>query len=137
LIVKRYLRKGDAYVHADLHGAATCVVKNPQPERPIPALTLAEAGSMTVCRSSAWNAKVLCRAPSGKAGEGADWRWPLAHVLVASDDSDPDLSMVGAPRAGFQDGTVGGVSGDRLFHDTWEEEFSPSLTAHHGPRLHV
>lgn len=57
LIVKRYLRKGDAYVHADLHGAATCVVKNSHPDKPLPALTLTEAGAMTVCRSSAWNAK--------------------------------------------------------------------------------
>jgi predicted ribosome quality control (RQC) complex YloA/Tae2 family protein len=29
LLVKRYLRKGDAYVHADIHGASTCIVKNP------------------------------------------------------------------------------------------------------------
>ena len=35
LLVKRYLRKGDAYVHADIHGASTCVVRNPSPGRPL------------------------------------------------------------------------------------------------------
>ena len=30
LIVKKYLRKGDAYVHADLHGASSCVLRNPR-----------------------------------------------------------------------------------------------------------
>lgn len=30
LIVKRYLRKNDIYVHADLHGASSCVVLNPK-----------------------------------------------------------------------------------------------------------
>ncbi|KAL7689015.1 putative NFACT, RNA-binding domain-containing protein [Plasmopara halstedii] len=28
LLVKRYLRNGDIFVHADLHGAATCIVRN-------------------------------------------------------------------------------------------------------------
>ena len=56
LLVKRYLKRGDAYVHADLHGAASCVVKNPQrnSSAPIPARSLAQAGAMTVCRSAAW-----------------------------------------------------------------------------------
>ena len=26
-LVKRYLRQGDIYVHADLHGAASCIVR--------------------------------------------------------------------------------------------------------------
>ena len=29
IIYKRYLKSGDLYVHADLHGASSCVVKNP------------------------------------------------------------------------------------------------------------
>ena len=28
MLVKRYLRKGDVYVHADLHGAPSVIVKN-------------------------------------------------------------------------------------------------------------
>lgn len=34
LLVKRYLRKGDVYVHAELHGASTTVVKNHNPDMP-------------------------------------------------------------------------------------------------------
>ena len=61
MLVKRYLRKGDVYVHADLHGAATIVVKNPSSE-PISPITLAQAGAMAVCQSSAWDAKVVTSA---------------------------------------------------------------------------
>eukprot|EP01102_Stenamoeba_stenopodia_P015841 TRINITY_DN546_c0_g1_i1.p1 TRINITY_DN546_c0_g1~~TRINITY_DN546_c0_g1_i1.p1 ORF type:complete len:1148 (-),score=396.63 TRINITY_DN546_c0_g1_i1:62-3505(-) len=62
LIVKRYLKKGDIYVHADLHGAPSCVVKNPDPLKPIPPSTLLQAGCLTVCRSAAWSSKVVTSA---------------------------------------------------------------------------
>ncbi|GLE03101.1 hypothetical protein PINS_up011980 [Pythium insidiosum] len=74
LLVKRYLRKGDVYVHADLHGAATCIVRNranphaaanaSDAERfpPIPVATLEQAGCMSVCRSNAWTNQVIAGA---------------------------------------------------------------------------
>lgn len=69
LLVKRYLRKGDVYVHADLHGAATCVVRNrvpsgdkKSPPPPIPVATLEQAGCMSVCRSNAWTSQVIAGA---------------------------------------------------------------------------
>ncbi|KAK1158708.1 hypothetical protein AOXY_G22440 [Acipenser oxyrinchus oxyrinchus] len=61
MIVKRYLRAGDIYVHADLHGATSCVIKNHSGE-PIPPRTLTEAGTMAVCYSAAWDAKVITSA---------------------------------------------------------------------------
>ncbi|KAG7466460.1 hypothetical protein MATL_G00165000 [Megalops atlanticus] len=61
MIVKRYLRTGDIYVHADLHGATSCVIKNPTGE-PVPPRTLTEAGTMAVCYSAAWDAKVITSA---------------------------------------------------------------------------
>ncbi|NXY62485.1 NEMF factor, partial [Callaeas wilsoni] len=61
LIVKRYLRAGDIYVHADLHGATSCVIKNPSGE-PIPPRTLTEAGTMALCYSAAWDARVVTSA---------------------------------------------------------------------------
>ncbi|XP_068110271.1 ribosome quality control complex subunit NEMF [Hyperolius riggenbachi] len=61
MIVKRYLRAGDIYVHADLHGATSCVIKNPTGE-PIPPRTLTEAGTMAVCYSAAWDARVITSA---------------------------------------------------------------------------
>jgi predicted ribosome quality control (RQC) complex YloA/Tae2 family protein len=62
LLVKRYMRRGDIYVHADVHGASTCIVKNPTPDVPVPPLSLQEAGMMTVCRSAAWDNKIVTNA---------------------------------------------------------------------------
>ncbi|KAK1596931.1 uncharacterized protein LY79DRAFT_625990 [Colletotrichum navitas] len=66
MLYKRYLRKGDVYVHADMHGAATVIIKNSPstPDAPIPPSTLAQAGTLAVCSSSAWDSK---------AGMGAWW----------------------------------------------------------------
>ena len=59
LLVRRYMKKGDAYVHAEVHGAASCIVKSKtQMEQELPVDTLAQAGMMTTCRSNAWNAKI-------------------------------------------------------------------------------
>ncbi|XP_075782261.1 ribosome quality control complex subunit NEMF isoform X1 [Pelodiscus sinensis] len=61
MIVKRYLKSGDVYVHADLHGATSCVIKNPSGE-PIPPRTLTEAGTMALCYSAAWDARIITSA---------------------------------------------------------------------------
>ncbi|XP_049755395.1 ribosome quality control complex subunit NEMF isoform X2 [Elephas maximus indicus] len=61
IIVKRYLTAGDIYVHADLHGATSCVIKNPTGE-PVPPRTLTEAGTMALCYSAAWDARVITSA---------------------------------------------------------------------------
>ncbi|KAI0871106.1 hypothetical protein GGS24DRAFT_504117 [Hypoxylon argillaceum] len=59
LLYRRYLKKGDIYVHADLHGAASVIIKNnpSTPDAPIPPSTLSQAGSLAVCSSSAWDSK--------------------------------------------------------------------------------
>lgn len=57
LLVKRYMKNNDIYVHADLHGASTVIIKNEFPQ-PVPPKTLTEAGSMAVCYSSAWDSKI-------------------------------------------------------------------------------
>ena len=63
LIVKRYLKPKDVYVHADIHGATSCVVKHLGGDAgEIPPLTLAQAGQMTVCRSSAWDSHMVTSA---------------------------------------------------------------------------
>lgn len=78
---------GDIYVHADIHGATSCVIKNPSGKSfvlsyprfletrfhsfllpvppagdPIPPRTLTEAGTMAVCYSAAWEAKIVTSA---------------------------------------------------------------------------
>jgi hypothetical protein len=64
ILYKKYLRKGDVYVHADLHGAGTIVIKNNQasPDAPIPPSTLSQAGTLAVCSSSAWDSKAVMAA---------------------------------------------------------------------------
>lgn len=57
LLVKKYLGPNDVYVHADVHGASSVIVKN-NSDKPIPPLSLSQAGVMTLCRSSAWKDKV-------------------------------------------------------------------------------
>ncbi|KAL6421898.1 hypothetical protein ACFW04_010798 [Cataglyphis niger] len=61
LIVKRYLKAGDLYVHADLTGASSVVIKNPS-GNPVPPKSLAEAGTMAVAYSIAWDSKIIASA---------------------------------------------------------------------------
>ncbi|KAK8070986.1 snRNP-like RNA-binding protein [Apiospora hydei] len=66
MLYRRYLKKGDIYVHADLHGAPSVIIKNnPQtPDAPIPPSTLSQAGNLAVSASNAWDSK---------AGAAAYW----------------------------------------------------------------
>ncbi|KAK7974082.1 hypothetical protein PG989_015930 [Apiospora arundinis] len=66
ILYRRYLKKGDIYVHADLHGAPSVIIKNnPQtPDAPIPPSTLSQAGNLAVSASNAWDSK---------AGAAAYW----------------------------------------------------------------
>ena len=64
ILYQRYLKKGDVYVHADLDGAASVVIKNSisTPEAPIPPSTLSQAGNLAVCTSNAWDSKAVMSA---------------------------------------------------------------------------
>lgn len=64
IIYRRYLRKGDVYVHADLKGAVPMIIKNKPdtPDAPIPPSTLSQAGHLTVCTSEAWDSKAVMSA---------------------------------------------------------------------------
>lgn len=73
-LVKRLLKEGDVYVHADLSGASSVIVKNhrrpadeSEPSQmansvPIPHRTLLEAGAFSLCFSKAWEAKIVTSA---------------------------------------------------------------------------
>ena len=63
LLVKKYLKARDIYVHADVHGAATVIVKNhlPAPLN-VTLATLAEAGQFSLCLSKAWESKTVTSA---------------------------------------------------------------------------
>ena len=73
LLVKRYLRPGDAYLHADVHGAASCILRAKRRRRqqhkggttevvPLSEQALREAGNFTICRSSAWTSRMVTSA---------------------------------------------------------------------------
>lgn len=57
LLVKRYMKTNDIYVHADLHGASSVIIKN-EFSKPVPPKTLNEAGTFAVCYSSGWDSKI-------------------------------------------------------------------------------
>ncbi|KAL8832386.1 MAG: hypothetical protein Q9191_000305 [Dirinaria sp. TL-2023a] len=63
-LYRRYLSRGDAYVHADLQGAASIIVKNKPSmlDSPIPPYTLSQAGSLAVATSNAWESKAVMSA---------------------------------------------------------------------------
>ena len=69
-LVKRYLRPGDAYLHAEVHGAATCILRAKRRRRidgktqvvPLSDQALREAGTFTICRSAAWSSKMVTSA---------------------------------------------------------------------------
>ncbi|KAJ5590376.1 hypothetical protein N7450_004348 [Penicillium hetheringtonii] len=63
-LYRRYLNKGDIFIHADLEGALPIVVKNRtgNPDAPIPPSTLSQAGTMCVSTSAAWDSKAVMSA---------------------------------------------------------------------------
>lgn len=75
MLVKRYMRKGDLYVHADLHGASTTLIKNPDPLRPVPPISLHQVNSLRYLSSS--NNRL-------KAGFSVGVSWP-EHVTKQVD----------------------------------------------------
>ncbi|KAH6643564.1 fibronectin-binding protein A N-terminus-domain-containing protein [Boeremia exigua] len=64
IIYRKYLRKGDVYVHSDLKGSIPMIIKNNPntPDAPIPPSTLSQAGNLSVCTSEAWDSKAVMSA---------------------------------------------------------------------------
>jgi predicted ribosome quality control (RQC) complex YloA/Tae2 family protein len=89
-LVKRYLRPGDAYLHADVHGAATCILRAKRRRKdsggtepiPLSETALREAGKFTICRSSAWASKMVTSA----------W-WVEAHQVSKTAPSGEYLTV--------------------------------------------
>ena len=57
LLIRKYFRKGDIYVHSDLENSCVVIIKNPLEEGVIPPGTLAQAGVMAVATRRAWDSK--------------------------------------------------------------------------------
>jgi len=108
-LVKRYFQKGDVYVHAELHGASSTIVKNHLAYQggsrhdsysnqfsavpsstsvsiipPIPPLTLQQAGQVCCCRSRAWDQKTVASA------------WWVDHAQVSKTAPTGEYLTVGS-----------------------------------------
>ncbi|KAK6519809.1 hypothetical protein TWF506_000103 [Arthrobotrys conoides] len=78
MLYKKYFKKGDVWVHAEVPGSCHVVVKNKVEEvgSPIPPGTLSQAGSLAVASSDAWEKKMVISAwwagyeQIGKIGAG-------------------------------------------------------------------
>lgn len=57
LLIRKYFRKGDIYVHSDLPNSSVVIIKNPVENAVIPPGTIAQAGLMAVATSRAWEVK--------------------------------------------------------------------------------
>ncbi|KAI9727312.1 MAG: hypothetical protein M1828_006931 [Chrysothrix sp. TS-e1954] len=64
ILQRRYFKKGDVFVHANLDGAVPFVIKNRSTtdDDPIPPSTLSQAGSLSVSTSVAWDSKAVMSA---------------------------------------------------------------------------
>lgn len=64
ILYRRYLKKGDVYLHSDVQGASVVIVKNnpSTPDAEIPPSTLSQAGTLSVASSSAWDSKAVMSA---------------------------------------------------------------------------
>ncbi len=125
IVVRRNLKDGDRYVHADLHGAASVIVKHPAPGAPeITEQTLREAAQWAVVYSKAWRAGLASASAfwvepeqvskSGASGEFvAKGSWAIhgtKHVLrdlpmeigIGTIDYDGDRLWSSAPPAALR-----------------------------------
>ena len=95
---------GDIYVHADLHGATSVIIKNSRRGLQVPPKTLEEAGFMAVCYSSAWDARIVTSA------------WWVYHHQVGSEGPLLCVSYT-LPLPGVQDCPHRGIPHHRQLHD--------------------
>eukprot|EP00554_Chaetoceros_debilis_P006316 CAMPEP_0194076996 /NCGR_PEP_ID=MMETSP0149-20130528/3697_1 /TAXON_ID=122233 /ORGANISM="Chaetoceros debilis, Strain MM31A-1" /LENGTH=1262 /DNA_ID=CAMNT_0038757887 /DNA_START=246 /DNA_END=4034 /DNA_ORIENTATION=- len=80
-LVRKYLRPGDAYLHADVHGAPTIILRAKRRKTakgatevlPLSDQALRDAGNFAICRSSAWASRMVTSA----------W-WVEAHQVSKS-----------------------------------------------------
>lgn len=92
LLIKKYLKPGDAFVNADMDGSAVVIVKQMpvgpgaplfvDAEHPIPPTTLLQAGHLSVCQSRAWEAKIVTSA-----------FWVHSHQVSKTGQNGHELSL--------------------------------------------
>jgi nuclear export mediator factor NEMF len=56
MLVKRYMENHDLYMHSDVHGSGSCIIKRNPNDKDIPYMTLEEANTFLICHTKAWSA---------------------------------------------------------------------------------
>ncbi|KAJ5921187.1 hypothetical protein N7466_009513 [Penicillium verhagenii] len=87
MLYRRYLKKGDIFIHADLDGALPLVVKNRSGDSnaPISPSTLSQAGNLCVASSIAWDSKAVMSA-----------YWAHAHQVSKTSQTGGGMLPTGA-----------------------------------------
>jgi predicted ribosome quality control (RQC) complex YloA/Tae2 family protein len=111
-IVKRHLKEGDAYVHADVHGAPSVVVKKGNGQ--IPERTLKEACEFSFAYSKAW----------GSGGASGSSYWVNPDQVSKTPESGEFL-----PKGGFV------VRGKKNFYHDILPRLAIGWIEHEGDRL--
>jgi len=101
LLVRRHLKDGDYYVHADIHGAASVVVKHPAPgDPPVTAVTLREAAQWAAAFSKAWRAGLASASAFwvnpdqvSKSGASGEFVAKGAWVIHGTKNVEKDLPL--------------------------------------------
>ena len=60
ILVKKYMDKGDLFMHCELHGASVCILKNPTGGI-VPPLSIEEAATFEVCHGPSWANNVISK----------------------------------------------------------------------------
>lgn len=87
IIMKKHLRPGDAYVHADVRGAVPWIVRRKPDRGTISLFAIQEAGNAVICWSAAWSTKTVLSAwwvpgeQVSKISEHGD-RLPQGDILL-------------------------------------------------------
>ncbi len=100
-VVRRYLHDGDIYLHADIHGAASVIVKHPAPGEPnVTETTYREAGQWAVAFSKAWRAGLASASAFwvtndqvSKAGASGEFVAKGAWVIHGTKHQLPELPL--------------------------------------------
>lgn len=60
VLFRHYLKKDDIYLHAEIHGAASVIIKNPFPGKMVSPISIQQAAEFAVARSTAWKSNEPC-----------------------------------------------------------------------------
>jgi hypothetical protein len=94
MLYKRYMQQNDIYVHADLSGASTCIIKNPTDDRKSPSC------SHVITDQS------HCSCTSAHTERG---RQSFRVLQQGVELEDIDLCVLGQVQSSLQDCTLGRV----------------------------